>query len=67
MQMQNLLFLNFFFESAKCQQLVALLEVLARKENVAERGPLAIVGELLATLRKKVRNDGESGCAWLYY
>jgi len=27
MQMRDLFFMNFFFESANCQQLVALLEV----------------------------------------
>jgi len=29
---------------------------------VAEKGPLPTVGGLLATLRKTLRNDGESGC-----
>jgi len=48
--MPNLFFMNFFFESADCQQSVAQLDVLARRENVAERGPLPTVGSL-STLR----------------
>jgi len=35
-------------------------------ENLAKRGPLAIVWGPLANNQKKLRNDGESGCGWLY-
>ena len=65
MQTRNLFFMKFFSESADCQQAVAQLEVWARKENVAERGPLATVGESLTTLRKKweiVVNPDVDGC-----
>jgi len=34
--------------------------------NLAERGQLASVGDLQSTLKKHLRNNGESGCGWLY-
>jgi len=41
------------------------LEVLARVGNVAERGPLATVGDPSPTLKKKFRNENVSGCGFL--
>ena len=46
---------------------MAYLEVWARWENLAESGPLATVGGPLANTQKKLENDGESGCGWLYW
>jgi len=40
---------------------------LSQGGNVAEEDPLATVGDLLANIRKKLRNYGESWCGWLYY
>ena len=39
---------------------------LPRVGNVAERGPLATVGGLSPTLRKRFRNESVSGCGFLY-
>jgi len=40
---------------------------LSHGQNVAERGPLVTVGGSLAnTRKKKLENNGESGCGWLY-
>jgi len=41
---------------------------LSQGGNLAGRGPLATVsvGVPLVKTQKKMRNDGESGCGWLY-
>jgi len=40
---------------------------LSEGRNLAETSLLATVGNLLANIQKKnLRNDGESGCGWLY-
>jgi len=35
-------------------------------ENLAKKGPMATVRVPLANNQKKMRNDAESGCGWLY-
>ena len=40
-------------------------DILPSGPHPCEKGPLATAGSQ-ATLRKKLRNDSESGCGWLY-